>query len=88
MVSIETKELYIKSKVYGGIAFVFFLIGFAVFLFLYIENSGGNILEALRDPAIIIMVLFPFLPAVVFSFMASSAEKKSRALLERDKNKS
>ncbi len=80
--STEAKMFLIKSKIYRGIAFVFLIIGFGVFLALYIQKSEGDIMQALRDPATIIMVVFPFLPAVVFSFMSGSLEKKAYALLD------
>lgn len=84
MSNTQAKMLFIKSRIYRGIAFVFLIIGFGVFLALYIQKSDGDIMKALHDPASIIMVLFPFLPAVVFSFMSSSLEKKAYSLLDSE----
>ena len=82
--STQAKMLLIKSKIYKGIAIFFLVVGFAVFLAMYIQESEGDIMQALRNPVTIVMVSFPFLPAVVFSFMSSSLEKKAYALLDRE----
>lgn len=70
-----------KSKLYRFFAFVFALLGFGIFAFLYAQKSMGHIWEALRDPFTILILVFPFLPAIVLSWMATRAEVKLNKFL-------
>lgn len=54
--------------------------GVVIFLFLYFRHVEGQLFEALRDPMIIAIVLFPFLPAIVLSLMAQALERKFKKL--------
>lgn len=52
------------------------VVGMAVFVFLYFTKIEGRLLEALSDPRTIIIVLMPFLPAAVMTFLAERAQTK------------
>ncbi len=83
----QARELLVKAKTYGVLAWVFALAGFAVFVALYIRHLDGRLLEALADPATILIVLVPFLPAIVLSFKASKAQRSLRDMHHKeDKN--
>lgn len=58
------------------IAMVFALTGLVVFTITYFEHINGRLLEALQDPFVITIFLFPFLPAVILSMVARNAQKK------------
>lgn len=70
------RSLLIKSRLYRFFALVFALMGVVVFMFLYFRHVEGQLLEALRDPSIIAIVVIPFLPAVVLSLMAQRLERQ------------
>ena len=57
-------------------ALVFALAGMVVFIVLYLQNVGGTFFSALTNPFIITIILVPFLPAVVLSFLAQRAERE------------
>lgn len=74
------RSLLIKSRLYRFFALSFALMGVVIFLFLYFKHVEGQLFEALRDPTIIAIVLFPFLPAIVLSLMAQGLERKFKKL--------
>jgi hypothetical protein len=57
-----------------AIASVF--VGLVVFTFLYFQKIEGRLLEALSDPRTIVVILVPFLPAAVLTFLAERARAK------------
>lgn len=78
----EARELLIRSKVYRLLAIVFLLVGIAVITMIYLNISGGDATKVFNNPAIIVGILVTFLPASVFSLMASKAEKKLSKIVE------
>ena len=50
--------------------------GLGVFLVLYVQNIEGTFFSALTNPFIITIVIIPFLPAVVLSWIARRVERK------------
>ena len=79
----QAKLFLIKAKIYKWVAIASLVIGTGIFLALYITQLEGDIMLALHQPAFIIMMVFPFLPAIVFSFFSNSAQKKADVLLEQ-----
>lgn len=73
---INPKEFLIRSKFYRGVSMVFVALGLVVFMFLYIANVEGRLMEALKNPFTIGMFIVPFLPAAVLSILADRNEKK------------
>jgi glucan phosphoethanolaminetransferase (alkaline phosphatase superfamily) len=70
------QEYLVKSKLYRFVSILFAVLGVLVFAVLYVKNVEGRVLEALKDPMIILLFIVPFLPAVCLSFLSNSAEKK------------
>jgi len=52
------------------------IVGLVIFTVLYFKVIEGRLQEALSDPRTIAIVLMPFLPAVVVSFLAERARAK------------
>ena len=79
----RAREYLIKSKLYRFLALIFACLGVLLFAYSYFEQSeGGNIFALLRDPVKIIFLLFPFVPAIALSIMATRAEKKLSEFLK------
>lgn len=78
------REYLIKSKLYRFMAMIFAGVGVVVLCVLYSqqEKTDGGFLDMLRDPITIIMMVFPFMPAIVLSFMAQRCEKKLQEALK------
>ncbi len=79
------REFLIKSKLYRFLALVFACVGAVVFLFLasqQLRMEGGSFVQALLDPVTIALIVFPFVPAIVLSFMARRAERKLGEILK------
>lgn len=84
----ELRALFIKSKFYRIAALIFAVCGVAVFGFMYYYTTNGNALKVLENPYIIVILVIPFLPAVILSWQATRNEKKLMALLESQKDAS
>lgn len=68
--------LVLKAKIFRFFALIFALAGMVIFVILYFQNVQGTFLSALTNPFIVFIVLVPFLPAAVLSFMAHRLERK------------
>ena len=80
-----TRELVIKSKLYRFFGLMFAGVGVLIFLAIFFQGYGGDIGEAAKEPTFILIVLIPFMPALVLSWVAGATEKKALASLEKDK---
>ena len=68
--------MLIRSRVLRVFAVVTAVVGLIVFAVLYFRLIEGRLEEALADPRTIVIVLMPFLPAVVISILAERARAK------------
>ncbi len=81
----DPRELLVKSKLYRFASLLFVTIGIFIFCALYIQNVEGRLMAAIKDPLIILIFVFPFLPAALLSFLADKAEKKYRDAINSNK---
>lgn len=77
------RGLLIKSRLYRFFALAFALTGVVVFITLYMRDVHGHLLEAMHDLSIIGLVLLPFLPAVLLSYLAQKTERQFAALVTK-----
>ena len=70
------KKYLAEARLYRFLAMVFAVTGLIVFIMLYIQNIDGRLLGALMEPLTIFLIIFPFLPAIVLSWLAKTSEKK------------
>lgn len=78
---ILARQLLIKTKIYRFLAMVFAAMGFVAFLVIYSSLYDGNPAKAARDPFIILYIIFPFIPAAIFSMRMKKAETQLRKML-------
>lgn len=67
-------------QLFGG---MFALVGFGVFMVLFVRNVEGRFFEALANPATILILLIPFLPAAFLTHKSKALEKKALQLLNK-----
>ncbi len=79
----QARDLLIQSNVYRTLAAVFAFVGLVVFIVLYFNKVDGNLVEAFRQPLLIVSMIIPFLPAVVLSRKAEKMRKKVMELMGR-----
>jgi hypothetical protein len=72
----QAKQLLLQARIYRWIALAMGFAGVCIFGFVYFDSIQGHVLEALMDPGTIGVVLIPFVPAVVFIYMAGGVEAK------------
>lgn len=73
------RELIIKARIYRFLGLVFAILGLVMLIALFMRNVEGSLFSSLTNPYIVVMILFPFLPAIVLSMRARSFEKKYMA---------
>lgn len=79
---LKARELLLRSRIYRFIALVFAAVGLVIFMILYFKYVEGDIINALKKPSLVLIVLIPFLPAFLLSRMAIKAENKFMKILE------
>lgn len=78
----KAREYLIKARFYKFFAIVFAVAGFGMAAYLFNRETHGDVVGLLRNPVILLLVIVPFLPAVVLSFKARSAGRKLEEYLE------
>ncbi|WP_435639958.1 hypothetical protein [Micavibrio aeruginosavorus] len=48
---------------------------------LYLSNFEGSFFSTMTQPSVVLMLIIPFLPAIVLSWVAARMEKKAIASL-------
>ncbi len=76
MDEIEKKRLLIKAKTYKIFAGFFTVIGLIVFLMIYINYIENQLIESLKKPETIFMIIVPFIPALFLTWKYKSMFKK------------
>lgn len=71
----------LKVKTYRVFAAVFTLAGIALVLVLYMTKAEGDPLVFFKNPLSIVYVLFPFVPALIFSKISTGAEKQLQKMM-------
>ncbi len=72
---IKARAMLLKARLYRIMGIAFGVTGLVVFLFLYVKTADGNLLDALKNPLSILIIILPFLPAAIFSFLAQRADR-------------
>lgn len=75
--------LYMRARTLNFLAGIFAVCGFFLFAALYQQHIAPDPLTALRNISTLGIILFPFLPAVILSFMARRSEKRYLSLLDK-----
>jgi hypothetical protein len=70
------REVMLKARLLRGFALIFAIAGLLVFLVLYVRNVQGSFFSALTNPFVITIILVPFLPAIVLSWLAGHTERQ------------
>ena len=73
---LKARELLLKARVYKFFAIAFAGVGAVVFISLYFKHIDGHMLSALSRLSTVVMIIVPFLPALLFTFLSGRAEKK------------
>ncbi len=76
-----------KGRVYRFLAIVFAIVGAAIFAVIFQMQAEGNIQKAVTDPIVVGMILLPFIPAALLSFISGRCNDKLRDLLDTTQKK-
>ncbi len=71
----DARKAILKAKIYRGLAILFAIGGLIAFSRVYFTEIEGHLLEVVRRPWILIVVLMLFLPAVTLSWYARRIEQ-------------
>jgi len=72
----KARELVIKARIYRVLGLIFAVVGLVIFLIMFMRHVEGSFLSSLTNPFVITIIVFPFLPAAVLSFLAGRMEKE------------
>ena len=73
-----------KAKIYRAIALMFFVLGMVVFSLLYQKEFAQDFSKALRNPLMIVLLIFPFMPAIVFTLITRRLEIKLKKVFTEE----
>lgn len=77
----KARELYIQGKLYRALATAFAMLGLLAAAFLYYNGTKGDFRHIMENPTLLLVMVIPFLPAVVLSLKAKKAESGYMKLL-------
>lgn len=72
----KAQEMILKARLLRLVATVFAIVGLIIFLVLYAQNVEGTFFSAMTNPFIIAIIIVPFLPAAVLSWLARRIERQ------------
>lgn len=73
---LKARELVIKARIYRVLGLIFALVGLVIFLIMFMRHVEGSFFSSLTNPFVVTMIIFPFLPAAVLSFLARRLERE------------
>lgn len=83
----EARLLIANARINRFFALVFALGGLAVFMMLYFRYINGGMLDALKRPSTVMIILIPFLPAAILARKSSKLEKQFHKLIGSETGK-
>ena len=83
---LKAKALLLKARIYRLCGFLFALSGLAMFIMMFMNSSGGRISLVMKDPMLVVIIVFPFIPAMILNRLAHKADHDFAAALEHWKN--
>lgn len=84
--ALTPRQLILKSRYYRFFGLIFAAVGLFVFITVFAKGFTTDEFISVQElPMLLLIVLTPFLPACVLSWIAASAEKKALAALGADK---
>ena len=69
--------MIIRAKLYDLVALAFAVFAVILFIVFYVRYADGDLMAFIRNPFLLLMMIFPFFPAYVFAWMA----KRKRSAL-------
>lgn len=73
-----------RVRTFRFFSLAFVVVGMAVFT---VQVMRGDALTIFTSPMTVALILFPFIPASVFAFIAERAQKKLEKMLHQDEAK-
>ena len=79
----QIRVLLITSKVLQMCADLFAVFGIILFAYIYFKHFRADPMLAIHNPAFVVILLIPFVPAAVMAYLAAQKRKKIRLMLEQ-----
>lgn len=77
----QAREHLVKSRLYKFLAGCFLVVAFMIFAVFYNMFADGTVMSFLKNPFLIGMMLFPFVPAYAFALMSKRRRSKAVKIL-------
>lgn len=87
MATKKINKFFAKSaqlRLYKFLTVLSAIIGLIIFATLYVRNIEGRLFHAMREPATILILLFPFLPAIILSYLSNRVQIELTEVIEKN----
>jgi FtsH-binding integral membrane protein len=71
----EARIMMMKARLYRMFAIGFAVVGLVIFCTMFANHIEGSFFATLSDPYLVVVILFPFLPAIALSMRANKIER-------------
>jgi uncharacterized membrane protein len=83
----QLRAMLITAKVLQFCADIFAVFGVFLFAVIYFKSYQSNPAAALHDPAFVVTILIPFIPAAALAWAAARKRRQIRAIVEQNEKK-
>jgi hypothetical protein len=83
----QLRAMLITAKVLQFCADIFAVFGVFLFSVIYFKTYQNNPSAALQDPAFVVTILIPFIPAAALAWAASRKRHQIRMIVEQQNEK-
>jgi hypothetical protein len=83
----QLRAMLITAKVLQFCADIFAVFGVFLFSVIYFKTYQNNPLAALHDPAFVVTILIPFIPAAALAWAAARKRRQIRMIVEQNEKK-
>ncbi len=77
----SAKKYLLKNHVYKITAQIMGVVGFGIFVYFYVKFIDGHPGILVKEPVLILIMIFPFIPSVVLLFLSKKARRNAGALI-------
>ena len=81
---LQAKKLLIKARLYKFVAVLLALMGVVIFVYQYMQHIDGQLLEVMASPRPVLILLLPFLPSAILSWISIRCSRKAYAIMKED----
>lgn len=79
---IRARQLLVKLNLYKGIAYGFGVAGLLIMSYVFAKQGYSSFFVAMTDPVLVGILVFPFIPCIIFSYQTQRLHTQLSKLIE------